>query len=280
LIVEKIKRGKKRVDIAKLDKDDNAGDSLTGGYIIKTDWKQGSNNEGWESKFKPMQNDENQFFIFHYPTGDKMTAEQKQYIQSYVDSFELELSFPEGDLNRTYEDYIDLASWVDVFIMAEIAKNVDAFWLSSYYSKDKGGKLKAGPIWDYDIAFGNFEAYYGYAPNGWHWEEYGTGSDKTPMYWFKMAQEPSFQNALKCRWTELRKNVLSIEHIYDLIDDGAAKLAKSQELNFKVWPVLGDYIWPNAKPYEADYAGEVRRLKEWFVMRIAWMDAFMPGTCK
>ncbi len=279
MLMEKIKRGKHRVNIDKLKKTHNAGDSITGGYIIKTDWKQGSNNEGWTSKYKPPGNDKYQFFIFHYPTGKKMTTAQKNYIQTYVDDFERSLANEETDPSKTYDNYIDVASWVDMLLMGELGKNVDALWLSTYYHKPRGEKLKAGPVWDYDIAFGNFNSDYGYAPNGWHWYEYGTRSDKTPMYWFKLAEDPAFQNAMKCRWTALRRTVFDVDHITQLIDEMAAKLYKSQKMNFQVWPTLGHYIWPNAKPYERDYEGEVRRLKEWFIMRIAWMDAFMPGTC-
>ena len=40
VMVEKIKKDNKRVDISTLDPDDNAGDSLTGGYIFAIDYNQ------------------------------------------------------------------------------------------------------------------------------------------------------------------------------------------------------------------------------------------------
>ncbi|MBP6640874.1 MAG: CotH kinase family protein [Bacteroidia bacterium] len=283
LLGEKIKRGNKRVDIAKLDKDDNAGDSLTGGYIIKTDWKQGANNDGWESQFYPMRSDELQYWLFHYPESDDITDPQRAYIHAYVDSFELACNKGLTDEKGGYPHFIDVPSFIDVMIVAELAKNVDAFWLSSYYYKDrssKGGKLHAGPIWDYDLGFGNFEHHYGYSPSGWHWEEYGTTSDKTPFWWDFLARDPAFQNQMKCRWLELRKGILSQERLFAVIDSAAASINDSQQENFQVWQILGEYVWPNAKPYEPDYEGEVRRIKYWLVTRMAWMDAFMPGTCK
>lgn len=282
LLGEKIKRGNNRVDVSKMDEDDNAGDSLTGGYIIKTDWRQGNNNDGWESQFTPMNSDENQNWLFHYPEADDITEQQRTYIQAFVDSFELACNKGLTDPKNGYPHFIDVQSFVDVMIMSELGKNVDAYWLSSFYHKDKaskGGKLTAGPIWDYDLAFGNFEYYYGYAPNGWHWEEYGVSSDKTPFFWGFLAKDPAFQNQLKCRWMELRKNQLSQERVLGLIDSLATVMDGEQQMNFEVWPILGDYIWPNAKPYERDYEGEIRRLKEWMIMRMAWMDYAMPGKC-
>jgi subtilisin-like proprotein convertase family protein len=283
LLGEKIKRGKDRVDISKLDADDNAGDSLTGGYIFKTDWNQGANNGNWFSKYYPIRGEELQEFKFHYPEADDITDAQKQYLQMYVDSFEVAIDSNWTDAKKGYARYIDVGSFVDVMIMVELGKNVDGYWLSSYYYKDKlslGGKVHAGPIWDYDLAFGNFEYYQGYSPAGWHWETYGKTSDHIPQFWHYLAQEPHFQDSLRCRWTELRKGVLSLPHIYALIDAGAAKMESSQAHNFAVWPIWGVYTWPNAKPYEEDYAGEIRRLKDWFLLRLTWMDAHMPGTCK
>lgn len=283
LLGEKIQRGKDRVDVSRLDKDDNAGDSLTGGYIIKTDWDQGANNGNWFSKYYPIKGEGLQEYRYHYPEADDITDAQKQYIQTFVDSFEVAIDSGWTDTVRGYRHFIDVASFVDVMIMVELGRNVDGYWLSSYYHKDKnskGGKLKAGPIWDYDLAFGNFEFYQGFAPNGWHWETYGKTSVHIPRFWHFLAQDPYFQDVMKCRWLELRKNVLSLPHINALIDAAVTKIDDSQAHNFEAWPILGGYVWPNAKPYEETYAGEVRRLKEWFLLRMAWMDAYMPGKCR
>jgi subtilisin-like proprotein convertase family protein len=282
LLAEKIKQGKDRVDIARLDSDNNAGDSLTGGYIIKNDWEQGSLNDGWESKFTPMESSKPLYWMFHYPEPDKITDAQREYIHAYVDSFELACDKSLTDDVNGYPHFIDVQSFLDMFIIVELAKNVDGYWVSSFYFKDRnsrGGKLSAGPIWDYDLGYGNFEYYYGYAPNGWHWEEYGITSDHIPQWWGFLAKDPKFQNQLRCRWTELRKTVLSKEHLFALVDGAIAQIDESQGHNFQVWKELGQYTWPNAMPYEKTHAGEVRRVKEWLVMRMAWMDEWMQGTC-
>ncbi len=190
----------------------------------------------------------------------------------------------QGGMGSVYEALDEQGQRVAVkVIMTELAKNVDGFWMSSYYVKEKsskGGRLKAGPIWDYDLSFGNFEFYYGYSPAGWHVEEYAISSDKVPQFWYYLFKSPYFQNKLKCRWLELRKTTLSLQNIHALIDQHVAQVKASQQHNFKIWPILGIYVWPNSRPYEKDYDGEVRRLKEWFVMRLAWMDAYLPGECR
>lgn len=46
------------------------------------------------------------------------------------------------------------------------------------------------------------------------------------------------------------------------------------DLNFKLWPVLGEYVWPNAPGYteRTTYQSEVDYLKSWLTNRIIWLD--------
>jgi subtilisin-like proprotein convertase family protein len=283
LLGEKIKRDNNRVDVAKLDSLDNAGDSLTGGYIFKNDWQQGSNNGGWSSMFPPINNTSNLYYQYHYPEPDNITQPQMDYIKSYVDSFELACASPTyADSLIGYRRFADVSSFIDVMIIAELAKNVDAYWLSTFFYKNKnsqGGKIKAGPIWDYDLSWGNADYNFGYYPGGWHWEEYAQGFDVLPFYWEVMANDTLFQNQMKCRWNELREDVLHIDSIYATIDGVATMIDSAQMLNFQVWPILGTYVWPNPQPIPQDYPGEVQKLKDWVNFRLAWMDANMPGNC-
>ena len=91
--MEKIKRDNDRVDIAKLDSDDLAGDSLTGGYIIKVDKFTGTGGWGdsWQSNYNTIGG--NSLRIqYHYPEGSVMLPQQLDYIEYFVDSFEYALS--------------------------------------------------------------------------------------------------------------------------------------------------------------------------------------------
>ena len=65
ILMEKIKRDNDRVDIAKLDYDDNDGDSLTGGYIIKVDKYTGNGGEDWLSDFSTIGGG-NLYIQYHY----------------------------------------------------------------------------------------------------------------------------------------------------------------------------------------------------------------------
>jgi hypothetical protein len=75
---------------------------------------------------------------------------------------------------------------------------------------------------------------------------------------------------LKNRWTALKTD--QIDTIYAYVDEMAASLQQAQQNNFKRWPILGAYVWPNAE-VAGSYDAEVAYLEDWLAQRIAWMDA-------
>ena len=156
--MEKIKRDNDRVDIAKLDFDDLAGDSLTGGYIIKVDKYTGTGGTDWLSDFPDIGG--NHLYIqYHYPEASVMLPQQLDYIEHFMDSFEYALAGPNfTDTLIGYSKYIDVNSFIDLYIINELSKNIDGYRLSTYMYKDRDsndGKLIMGPFWDYNLAFGN-----------------------------------------------------------------------------------------------------------------------------
>ena len=116
VLIEKIKRDNFRVDINKLDPDENSGNSLTGGYIIKIDKTTGGGGDGWNSAHPPMPNSMGQkiFFLYDTPEEDEITSEQKSYIQNFVRDFENTLASDDfADPVNGYAKYVDVDSFID-----------------------------------------------------------------------------------------------------------------------------------------------------------------------
>jgi hypothetical protein len=165
VFMEKLKRDSQRIDINKLKEDENSGEDLTGGYILKIDKTAGNNlGEGYNelnsfvSQYAPQHATLGQkiYFLYEYPKAKDITTEQKDYISKYILDFEEALASDNFmDANLGYEAYIDVPSFIDFFLLNEISNNVDAYRLSTFMHKDKSGKLKMGPIWDFNLAFGN-----------------------------------------------------------------------------------------------------------------------------
>ncbi len=288
VLIERIKRGAERVDIAKLTQQDIAGDDLSGGYILSVDRNEGAS-EGFISDFPPAVsgNGQETYLHYRYPKGDDILPVQASYIQAYVDAFETALDGPQFlDPFTGYRTFADASSFVDLFLLNELSRNVDGYRLSSFLYKDKdsnGGLLNAGPAWDYDIAWGNADYCQGSDIDGWAYSDFGAvcGGDgnQVPFWWARLQEDPQYVEDVRCRWEEVRGTVLSPPNIDHFCDSVAALLSNAQVHNFTVWPTLGQYVWPNPSPIPTTYAGEVAELKDWAIARWSWLDANLPGVC-
>ena len=274
--MEKIKRDDNRIDISKLEPDETSGDDLTGGYIIKVDKWNGEENNGWHTE-SPNDPSTGFYYQYHYPKPDEIVSEQEEYIRAYFSDFEsLLLSEDYDDPALGYYRYIDIGSFIDVSIVSEISKNVDAYRLSAYMYKNKNSVdslLYMGPIWDYNLAFGNADYYNGWDINGWQVKNDIPENDNfiIPFWWQTIWDDQIFRDLYYQRWETLRQTVLSVDSIYNAIDSAVSLIEEAQERNFQRWPILNEYIWPNAF-VGGNYFSEVNYLKNWISDRIDWMD--------
>ncbi len=278
VLMEKIKRDSCRVDIAKLKQDDIEGEQLTGGYIVKIDKSTGSGGDGWKSRFA-NKNGSNTFYQFDYPKTEKITPEQKKYISGYINDFESAVYYSLTDEKEGYQNYINLESFFDFVIINELSKNVDGYRLSTYLYKDKNKKLTAGPLWDFNLAFGNANYYDGWRTSGLQvFADIGNDYWQIPFWWQKMVNDKFFNNPLKCRWLMLRNSMLSDQNILVVIDSLVELITPAANRNFKRWPILGKYVWPNYFVGES-YESEVLWLKNWVAQRTRTLDFILPGSC-
>jgi CotH kinase protein len=161
---------------------------------------------------------------------------------------------------------------------------VDGYRLSSYFYKDrqsKGGKIIAGPVWDYDLAFRNANYCKGSDTAGWAYQFNPVCSNdywQVPFWWDKFLSDTAFKNNLRCRWKQLRQTSLGLSHLNFLIDSVASLTTEARQRHFQRWPVLGQYVWPNPEPIATSYEGEIETLKTWLAARLKWMDANIPNT--
>lgn len=281
MLLEKIKWDNDRVDIPMMDADDNAGDSLTGGYIFKIDKFTGSGGQGWSSTITDFQGTpKNGYFQYHYPKGDEITAPQANYLQAFIDSFETNLNGPDyTSLTNGYRQFIDTRSFIDFFLLNEISKNVDGYRLSTFLHKQRaslGGKLYAGPVWDFNITLGNADYCGGDTYTGWALD-FPCDQSVIPFWWHRLMQDNNYVNELQCRWTELRGDQLSTPKLMAQIDSVALILDSPQQRNHTIWPVLGTYVWPNYY-VGTTYADELTYFKQWLTNRLDWMDQNMPSV--
>lgn len=288
VFMERIKRGSGRVNIAKMSNSDVSGDAVTGGYIFSLDKEP----NGWFSSYAvPNSTTSNKRqFSYVYPKPENIVPAQKNYIKSYVDSFENALA-AQNFQHKTngVRRFAELSSFIDYFIVNEVSRNVDGYRLSAFFYKDrdsKDRKIYAGPAWDYDLAFRNANYCEGSNTSGWAYQFNhvcpGDGAGLIPFWWEKLMLDTSFVSDLRCRWKEVRQTLLSNDHLNHLIDSIATLTNEARQRHFQRWPVLGQYVWPNPPPIPTSYVGEITALKEWLTSRLRWIDYNIPnaGACE
>lgn len=288
VLFEKIKRDANRVNIKKLNPADTTGDAVTGGYILKIDKLDGEGNDGWYSNFLPFpQSNKQIFWQYHYPKPEDIVQLQKNYIRSFILAFESAMHGPYfADTVLGYPKYIDANSFADFILLNELVKNIDSYRLSTFFYKDRDSrnpKMFAGPVWDFNLAFGNADYYEAYLTSGWvleyvsdfnnmpDWENF-----YIPFWWKKLFDEARFRNILYNRWLELRNTVWTNQNMMNMIDSLVVYLEEARIRNFEKWPVLGQWIRPNYFVGQT-YEEEIDYLKNWLVGRLNWLDQNMVG---
>ena len=257
VLMEKLKRSAHRINVTK-----NKGDDPGGGWIVKK--------ESLEEA--EVFNAGTVLVGYDYPDRDDVTSEQTAYIEDYFSEFAAALHAE----SPSYRDYIDIDSWVDYFIIIELTRDVDAFRRSCFFHKDRGGKLKAGPIWDVNLGFGNAIICPGDRTIGWSFRGCAASTGvrwPVPWWWARLMAERSFVAALQTRWAVLRASTFSLENIHALIDGNVQRLGAAVDANFDRWDILDMYIWPNSEPWAGQtHEMYITRIKTYLAARMTWLD--------
>lgn len=280
VLTEKVKRDKNRVDIKKLTEEDVSPVEISGGYILQVDRTSSlAENEYWTTPAVPAINGFSRHTLEYFdPSFDELTEAQSTYIKEWINEFDYALAgLYYTDEDEGYRAYIDVESFVDYMIFHEFNKDVDAYRLSSFFHKVsdfQGGRLHAGPPWDYNLTYGNMD--YGDDIR----ETYNWMYPRTVgIYWWqRLIQDPWFKNQVTCRWDELKRDLLTEDHMHYLIDSSMQVMGPSIDYNFEKWTVLGEYVWPNYFIGET-YEEEIDFLKNWISERLLWVDQQWGDAC-
>ena len=199
---------------------------------------------------------------------EEPSSEQLAEIKKWFSDFEACLySDYLADPAKGYAAYIDVDSFIDYYIVQELAKNTDGnLRKSSFITKKKGGKLEMYHLWDFDLTFGNT----GWlsSPDGFYIKDYNPNCVPGDNWFNRMLKDPAFATRLKDRWNELYPQIKAMT---DFIDDQAKILDKAQRLNFEVWDINEVVDWVGV-PSEGSYEAEVAFLKDFYERRVEWLN--------
>jgi hypothetical protein len=282
-LVEHIRVAKDRVNIPELKVADIDAEKITGGYLMEVDFRMHKDyckTAFWESFcVNGVNMDREATFCVDSTHGmnpfcvdtpetllEANWSAQRDYINKYITDTETALfadNFADPQLG--YAAYIDVDSAVNYFLINELFKNPDGAVASFYLYKKRNGKLFFGPIWDFDLAFGNA----GYddvdKTYGWHIR---------PAPWFdRLFQDPAFKAKVKARWNSAKAEG-KLDYIFQYAEARATWLDKQQKKNYLLWSVtdFADWIMHGSHGGTGSYEAEVTEMIRWQRERYKWID--------
>lgn len=222
LLCEQVRVDNDRIAITEMTPQDNSGDAITGGYLLELDFHF-DNMWQWHTA-------RNVPFAVKFPDEEDLTEQQFDWIMNYIGTVESTLYGNDfkSEVNG-YRKYIDAQSFIDYWLIYEICVNHElANPGSVYLTKDRNGKLVAGPVWDFD--WGTFS--YNASPAAQH------GLFMQWAWWYgRLFDDPYFKALASERWEILKPK---FETVFNFIDSERAYISRSWDTNYSMWGISTD----------------------------------------
>lgn len=270
ILTETIQIDKDRLDIKKLKEEDLQEPKISGGYLMQFNMMAAEEplikGNGWSD--------------LELTEPDTVLPEQLSWITNYIQSTHNAIhSSNPSDPQSGYPAYIDVDSFVDYIIVNEMARQPDSYMRSTRIYKARDEKLKAGPLWDFDLGFASYSGMgsfggSGSTVEGWQFQPMMMGMGGGTCDWFNtLMQDPSFQSKISARWSELRQGALSDSQLNAMVDSLASPLSNAAKRNFQKWNNLntsnvGGFGTQTTQTWEE----QITILKDFLTQRAAWLD--------
>ena len=250
LLTEAVTVGEGRVEIHDLDKEKDNTSNISGGYLIEREVSERL--ESGEANFTT----DTCNYLFTLKSPKEPSVEELDYIKNYIQNIEnLILS---GD--ESYKNYIDMDSFAKQFLIDKIVLNPDAMKMSSFYYKDRNSDiLKAGPLWDYDRAFGTSLPDYTASIESY--------PDSMNDWYMTLYQDEEFYNKLISYYKQLLPFFEDV--LNNRIDEYAALISSSVSMDTTLRPIL---TTQNTMMSYGEYESYVKYLKYFLANRLNYLN--------
>lgn len=242
ILQEKLKADNNRIDVIKIKTTDNALPDLSGGYITKADKLTGGDTPTWV--MYSFQNSVVEY-IHELPKPEDATTAQTAYIKG--EFFRLEAAAKNNDISviNGYPAIIDIPSFIDFMIVNEFASNPDAYQYSTYFHKERNGKLRAGPVWDLDLSYGNDLFQWSLDRSKtylWYFEDYYYNNGST--FWRDLFHNTQYRCYLSRRWNEVIQpgQPLHQASLNAFIDSTVSYISEAVVREYQRWGKSGSHV--------------------------------------
>ena len=260
IFMEKLKIDNNRINITKMTSTDNSSPGITGGYVTKSDKTTGGDPVAWTM---PTTTGWSVDFIHESPKPSEISAQQNTYIYNQFVSLKNAMNAQNTSIATGYPAIIDVPSFIDFMIINEFSSNVDGYQFSTYFHKDRNGKLRAGPIWDFNLTYGNDLFVYGFNRSFTNVWQFNDGGNDGAKFWNDLYNNPTFQCYLAKRWMELTaaNQPLNYNAIASRIDRLVTMISEATVREQARWSTVGVH------------ASQISALKTWMQTRTIWLNS-------
>jgi hypothetical protein len=256
-LIEKIERDPGRVNVSGLPESAASPPATTGGFILRID------------KGVPDFAAAGRRLQFVYPDAEDMMVPERRpqldFIREFIDGFGQAASaadFKHPSTGQHYSEFIDVDAWIDHHIINVLTKNVDGLRFSAYFHKERGGRLAAGPVWDFDRSMGTPHDLRTAQPEEWN-ETFNATDYFNEGWWRLLFRDPDFTSRYRARFTSLLNGEFSADSLDRIVDGIASEVGDAADRNFRRWAQF--------PPHDDSHAAEIAVLKDFLRRRVAWI---------
>lgn len=201
-----------------------------------------------------------------YTVKDPKYASQAEvdYISGLVNEMEQAVTAKDGinpDTGKSYLDYIDLESFARKYIVEELSKNKGGGATSSFFYKPEdevSTKLFAGPVWDYDKAYGRVLGIDGTTRDLCYLTQRGESS---PLFWHLYTHPEFRQMVSDCYQAFFTDYFQMIQE--QKIDEYVSEIYVAADMDRVRWKEIYG---------EVNYTGEVWTIRDFLTARKTFLD--------
>jgi hypothetical protein len=260
LLQEKIKSDSQRVNITKITTTQNTLPELSGGYITKSDKDTSGDPIAWTMPSYVSGNNAN--FIHDLPKPTEVTFQQDNYIRNEFNKLASTTSVNNYSEINGYPSVIDIPSFVDFMLSNELGSNADGYHFSTYFHKERIGKLRAGPIWDFNLTYGNDLFLWGFDRSHTNVWQFADGGNDGAKFWKDLFLSPQFKCYLSKRWNEVTQvgKPMNLATLNAMIDTVVTLISPAVIREQTRWDSVGIHL------------DQINGIKTFLSARIAWMN--------
>jgi len=243
--------------VSRLPESASSPPAITGGFILRID------------KGNPDFTAAGRWLQFVYPSLEDMSSPQRRpqldFISTFINDFGQAAgaaNFKHPTTGKHYSEFIDVDAWIDHNILNALTKNVDGLRISAYFYKERGGRLAAGPVWDFDRSLGTPWDPRATEPEEWN-QSFNAANYFNEGWWRLLFRDPDFKSRYRTRFKLLLNGEFSAGNLERIVDGMASQVGAAADRNFR--------RWPQTLPLDNSYSSEIALLKDFLRRRVAWI---------